>query len=71
MGDFRKKHPAALSCKEIPGEKIPKLQKISFMAYNAGKNSLHRLQSGKRGLGKNFLPKPNRPAQTKSYFFIA
>ena len=26
-------------CKEILGEKIPKLKKISFMAYNAGKKS--------------------------------
>ena len=67
MGDFKKKHPAG----KYLAKKFLNCKKISFMAYNAGKNSLHRLQSGKRGLGKNFLPKPNRPAQTKSYFFIA
>ena len=41
-GDFRKKYPAdwkKYSCKEMPGEKIPKLRKIFFIAYNARKKS--------------------------------
>jgi len=45
QADFEGKN----SCKEIPGGKIPTLNKVSFMAYN----SVYQ--------GKKFLPKPNHP----------
>ena len=55
--DFDKKRK---SCKEITSEKkYPALKKISRMAYNAGKNILHRWMLGKnsfsRVLGKKIL----------------
>ena len=52
------------SCKEIPSKKNPTLKKISFMAYNAGKN-LTLLYVRKKMFHQRFeekysYPKPNQ-----------
>ena len=66
MGDFRKyivhtDFEEKNSCKEITGKKIPRLKKIYFTAYDAGKKSYTRKNSITRGLGKKLLQKQNHP----------
>ena len=74
IGYFRKKNilhtdfEGKNSCKEIPSKKNPTLKKISFMAYNAGKN-LTLLYVRKKMFHQRFEEKYSytKPNQERKY----